>query len=299
MISVNGITKTYGKKTSVENLSFNVEKGHVVGFLGPNGSGKSTTMRMILGLDKPNEGEVLIDGKRYEELKDPLTVVGSLLNASALQKGRTARQHLKIIAAANAIQDERIEECLNMVGLNEVADREATEFSLGMKQRLGIAAALLGDPDYLILDEPVNGLDPVGIHWVREFMTNLAINFNKGILISSHQIGELSKMAHDLVVIGNGKLISASTMEEFTENAKTKIDVSSPQIDILSEELKKIKDVKVEKTSSGIVVSGAPSQMIGEIALRNSIVLTQLTNRNSLEEAFLSATHSAQEFDQK
>jgi len=299
MISVNGITKIYGKKTSVENLSFNVEKGHVVGFLGPNGSGKSTTMRMILGLDKPNEGEVLIDGKRYEELKDPLTVVGSLLNASSLQKGRTARQHLKIIAAANGIQDERIEECLNMVGLNEVADREANEFSLGMKQRLGIAAALLGDPDYFILDEPVNGLDPVGIHWVREFMTNLAINFNKGILISSHQIGELSKMAHDLVVIGNGKLISASTMEEFTENAKTKIDVSSPQIDLLSEELKKIKDVKVEKTSSGIVVSGAPSQMIGEIALKNSIVLTQLTNRNSLEEAFLSATHSAQEFDQK
>lgn len=297
MIHVNEITKTYGKKTSVNNLTFNVEKGHIVGFLGPNGAGKSTTMRMILGLDKPTQGEILIDNEKYEHLDNPIRKVGALLDASYIHPKRTAQQHLDIIGTTNNISKDRIQECLALVGLEKVANKNAGEFSLGMKQRLGIAAALLGDPDYLILDEPVNGLDPSGIHWVREFMNHLASEENKGILISSHQIGELSKMAHDLVVIQNGNLVFADTMKEFTDRARSKVDVSSPQLDILVDNLKNIQGVEIENTPHGVVVSGIPAQVIGEVAMKNSIILTQLASRDSLEEAFLMST--TPEFSQR
>lgn len=297
MIDVNNVTKRYGKDTVVNNLSFSVKPGSITGFLGPNGSGKSTTMRIILGLDHPSEGEATINGHHYRDISNPLTTVGALLDASAVHPKRTARQHLDVICVSNNIDRSRVSECLDIVGLSSVANKNAGAFSLGMKQRLGIAAALLGDPDYLIFDEPNNGLDPEGIHWMREFAVQLAKN-GKGVLISSHQISELSRIADDLVVIGHGTLISYGTMDEFTLGAASKVDVSSPHINELVDALHtRFNDVTVSSTPRGALIENIAAESIGAVANELDIPLSQLTTRNSLEEAFLDATKHVQEFD--
>ncbi|MEI5101087.1 ABC transporter ATP-binding protein [Streptomyces sp. PmtG] len=215
MIEVHGLTKRYGPTTAVDALSFHVRPGAVTGFLGPNGSGKSTTMRMIMGLDRPDSGRAHIGGRAYGELRWPLREVGALLESRSFHPGRSARAHLSALAAGGGIGRARVDEVLGVVGLSEVAGRRAGTFSLGMSQRLGIAAALLGDPEVLLFDEPVNGLDPEGVRWVRELMTSLAAE-GRTVLLSSHLIGEMALTADRLVVIGQGRLLADTSVRELT-----------------------------------------------------------------------------------
>jgi ABC-2 type transport system ATP-binding protein len=215
MIEATGLTKRYGKTLAVNNLSFSVAAGQVTGFLGPNGAGKSTTMRMILGLDNPTGGQVTIGGKKYHELKEPLRTVGALLDAKWVHPNRSARAHLQWMAKSNRIPASRVEEVLDTVGLNSVAGKRAGGFSLGMSQRLGIAAALLGDPPVLILDEPVNGLDPEGIRWIRNLMKSLAAE-GRTVFVSSHLIAEMALTAERLIVIGAGRLLADTTVAELS-----------------------------------------------------------------------------------
>ena len=210
MIETRGLTKRYGPTLAVDDLSFTIHPGRVTGFLGPNGAGKSTTMRMILGLDRPTSGHALIDGKRYQELHHPLRTVGALLDAKWVHPNRSARSHLRWMARSNRLPRGRVDEVLDLVGLTDVADRRAGAYSLGMSQRLGIAGALLGDPGILLFDEPVNGLDPEGIVWIREFMQRLA-GEGRSVLVSSHLLPEMALSATELVVIGRGRLITQST----------------------------------------------------------------------------------------
>ena len=213
MIEVRGLVKHYGATTAVDHLSFDVCPGTVTGFLGPNGAGKSTTMRIILGLDRPDDGVARINGQNYHELRWPMREVGALLEAKAFHPGRTARSHLTALAASNAIPRRRVNDVLEITGLEKAADRRAGKFSLGMAQRLGIAAALLGDPGVLLLDEPVNGLDPEGIRWIRTLLKNLAAH-GRTVLISSHLISEVAQTADQLIVIGRGRLLAQTTVAE-------------------------------------------------------------------------------------
>ena len=215
MIEVRGLRKRYGGTVAVDGLSFDVRPGMVTGFLGPNGSGKSTTMRLILGLDTPDAGQARIDGRRYRELRWPLREVGALLEARAFHPGRSARAHLRALAASNGLPKSRVEEVLGVVGLGDAAGRRAGTFSLGMGQRLGIAAALLGDPEVLLLDEPVNGLDPAGIRWVRDLLRSLAAQ-GRAVLVSSHLIGEIARTADQVVVIGRGRLLADTSVAELS-----------------------------------------------------------------------------------
>ncbi|MGH8921561.1 MAG: ABC transporter ATP-binding protein, partial [Actinomycetes bacterium] len=229
MIEANGLTKSYGKTLAVNDLSFTVSPGRVTGFLGPNGAGKSTTMRMMLGLDRPNAGEVRIDGKRYTELTRPLHIVGALLDAKWIHPNRSARAHLRWLARSNKISAKRVDEVLGLVGLTDAAGKRAGGYSLGMSQRLGIAAALLGDPQVLLFDEPVNGLDPEGIAWIRTFMQSLAAQ-GRTVFVSSHLLSEMAITATELVVIGRGRLITRCTTAEFVENAtQSTVRVRTPQ----------------------------------------------------------------------
>ena len=231
MIEAIGLTKRYGSTLAVDDLSFTVRPGVVTGFLGPNGAGKSTTMRMILGLDNPTSGSATIDGQPYAHLKRPLTSVGALLDANWIHPNRSARSHLRFMAAANKIDNPRVDEVLDTVGLASVANKAAGKFSLGMKQRLGIAGALLGDPGVLLFDEPVNGLDPEGIHWIRNLMTGLAAK-GRTVFVSSHLLSEMAQTAEHLVVIGRGRLIADCSTEDFIARAtQTSIRVRSPQLD--------------------------------------------------------------------
>src|ERR1700690_3828154 len=215
MIEAKGLTKHYGNKRAVEQLSFTVRPGVVTGFLGPNGSGKSTTMRMIMGLDAPTSGDVTVKGKHFSALSWPLREVGALLEAKAIHPGRSARSHLKMLAQTNHIANARVDELLEVVGLTEVAGKRAGKFSLGMGQRLGIAAALLGDPEVLLFDEPVNGLDPDGIRWVRNLLKGLASD-GRTVFVSSHLMSEMALTAHEVVVIGKGRLIAQMNVDELT-----------------------------------------------------------------------------------
>jgi ABC-2 type transport system ATP-binding protein len=215
MIEARGLVKRYGSTTAVDNLSFDVRPGTVTGFLGPNGAGKSTTMRMIIGLDRPDAGQVKISGQEYSELRWPMHEVGALLEAKAFHPGRSARSHLTALAASNAIPRRRVNDVLEITGLEKAADRRAGKFSLGMSQRLGIAAALLGDPAVLLLDEPVNGLDPEGIRWIRGLLKNLA-EHGRTVLVSSHLISEIAQTADQLIVIGQGRLLAQTTVAELS-----------------------------------------------------------------------------------
>ena len=289
MIEIVGVSKHYGDTAAVANLSFTVPSGQVTGFLGPNGSGKSTTMRMILGLDRPDTGFVRVNGRRYVDEQLPLTQVGSLLEARSVHPGRTAANHLRFLAASNGINRRRVNEVIEFVGLESVAGRRAGGFSLGMGQRLGIATALLGDPPILILDEPVNGLDPEGIIWVRTLLRGLAAE-GRTILVSSHLMTEMSMTADQLVVIGRGRLIADTTVTEFVASAGgAKVLVSSDQT---TEMTAALAEAEVEEQPNGtLLVSGLTAAEIGQRALAAQIPLTQLSTQTpSLEEAFMSLT---------
>ncbi|EHR63920.1 ABC transporter ATP-binding protein [Saccharomonospora cyanea] len=296
MIEAQGLTKRYGKTLAVDDLSFSVSPGKVTGFLGPNGAGKSTTMRMILGLDEPTSGQVRIAGKRYRELRHPLRTVGALLDAKWVHPNRSARAHLTWMAKSNRIPRGRVDEVLEAVGLTSVADRRAGGFSLGMSQRLGIATALLGDPEVLLFDEPVNGLDPEGILWIRRFMQRLA-GEGRTVFVSSHLLSEMALTASELVVVGKGKLIAQTSTEEFVSRASgSAVKVRSPQLDVLDKVLR-AQGAHLTEAEGGLLVSGVDIERIGEIACENNVVLHELTpQRGSLEQAFMRITGDAVEY---
>ncbi|MBN9746141.1 ABC transporter ATP-binding protein [Amycolatopsis sp. A1MSW2902] len=296
MIEATGLTKRYGSTLAVNNLSFSVAAGKVTGFLGPNGAGKSTTMRMILGLDNPTAGQVRIGGKLYRELKDPLRTVGALLDAKWVHPNRSARAHLQWMARSNRIPASRVEEVLDTVGLTSVAGKRAGGFSLGMSQRLGIAAALLGDPEVLLFDEPVNGLDPEGILWIRKFMQRLAAE-GRTVFVSSHLLSEMALTATDLVVIGKGQLIAQSTTEEFVARAaENTVKVRSPQLPALRQQLISA-SAQVTDSGEALIVSGMDSAKIGEIAASANLVLHELSPQTgSLEQAFMQITGDSVEY---
>ncbi|MGW4208059.1 ABC transporter ATP-binding protein [Lentzea sp. NPDC004789] len=297
MIEAIGLTKRYGRTVAVDDLSFTVQPGRVTGFLGPNGAGKSTTMRMILGLDRPTAGRVLIDGKPYTELNRPLRTVGALLDAKWVHPNRSARAHLKWLAVSNGLPAERVDAVLEAVGLTQVANKKAGGFSLGMSQRLGIAAALLGDPRVLLFDEPVNGLDPEGILWIRTFMQNLAAE-GRTVLVSSHLLSEMALTASELVVIGKGKLISQGSTSEFIDRSTgNSVLVRSPQLFKLGPLLVDKGFTVRDGADGALSVSGATSDQIGDIAAANGVVLHELSpQRGSLEEAFMQLTGDAVEY---
>jgi ABC-2 type transport system ATP-binding protein len=298
MIEAVGLSKTYGRTVAVDDLSFTVAPGRVTGFLGPNGAGKSTTMRMILGLDAPDSGRVLVDGVPYRSLREPLRAVGALLDARWVHPSRSARSHLKWLARSNRLPMSRVTEVLELVGLSAVADRAAGGFSLGMSQRLGIAGALLGDPRILLFDEPVNGLDPEGILWIRRFMQELASQ-GRTVFVSSHLLSEMAVTAQDLVVIGRGRLIAQSSTEEFVQRAGTdEVRVRSPQLDRLQALLtssgatvRADGDPASDQPTGALLVAGMESAAIGELAATNGVTLHELSRQaGSLEEAFMQLT---------
>lgn len=301
MIELRGLTKHYGQTVAVSDLSFTVRPGLVTGFLGPNGAGKSTTMRMILGLDDPTSGTALIDGKPYRELKRPLESVGALLDAKWVHPNRSARSHLRWMAASNDIPMSRVDEVLRLVGLTEVAGKSAGGFSLGMSQRLGLAGALLGDPQVLLFDEPVNGLDPEGILWIRRFMQRLAAE-GRTVLVSSHLLSEMAQTAEHLVVIGRGRLIADLTTKDFIEKASEQsVRVRSPQLDqlrsLLTSNGMTVREDGADADAAALVVAGVTSDVVGKLAGANDITLYELSpQRASLEEAFMRMTGGAVQY---
>jgi ABC-2 type transport system ATP-binding protein len=297
MIEAQGLTKNYGDKRAVDELSFTVRPGIVTGFLGPNGSGKSTTMRLILGLDAPTAGDVRVDGKHYREFPAPLHEVGALLEARSVHTGRSAYYHLLALAQTHGIPRSRVDELIDLVGLHEVARKRAGKFSLGMGQRLGIATALLGDPGTFILDEPVNGLDPEGIHWIRNLLKQLAAE-GRTVFVSSHLMAEMALTADHLIVIGRGRLIADTSVDEFVRMASgLVVRVRSPQATRLRD-LVAGPDVSVTSVSPGLLeVTGLTAEQVGEAAAANGIVLHELaTQQASLEEAFMELTRGDVEF---
>ncbi|MFD7001265.1 ABC transporter ATP-binding protein [Streptomyces mirabilis] len=297
MIELEGLTKRYGEKVAVNHLTFTVRPGIVTGFLGPNGAGKSTTMRMMLGLDRPTAGDVRIDGKHYDHLKDPLKYIGALLDAKAMHGGRTAFNHLLCLAQSNGIPKARVDEVLDTVGLTSVARKKAKGFSLGMGQRLGIAGALLGDPRILMFDEPVNGLDPEGIHWIRNLMKSLA-GQGRTVFVSSHLMSEMALTADHLVVIGQGRLLADTSMADFiAQNSRSYVRIRSPQRERLLDVLHGAGITVVESGSGTLEVDGAKSEQIGELAAQHQIVLHELSPQQaSLEEAFMQLTAESVEY---
>jgi len=297
LIEVRDLSKKYGDKIAVDHLSFSVEPSKVTGFLGPNGAGKSTTMRLILGLDRPNSGTATIDGKPYTKLHDPLRHVGALLEARAVHTGRSAYNHLLYLAQTQGVPRRRVDQVLELVGLTEVARKRAGGFSLGMGQRLGIAAALLGDPKVLILDEPVNGLDPEGILWIRNLLKALAAE-GRTIFVSSHLMSEMALTAEHLIVIGRGRLIADTSVREFVErSSKRSVLVRTPDAGKLTAGLAE-EGAEISKAEDGaLIVLGLEAPRIGELAAAAQIVLHELTpQRASLEEAFMELTSDSVEF---
>jgi ABC-2 type transport system ATP-binding protein len=308
MIEATDLTKNFGAKVAVDHLSFIVQPGRVTGFLGPNGAGKSTTMRIILGLDHPTSGSATINGRRYADLVTPLRTVGALLEARSVHNGRSARNHLLFLAQTQGLPASRVDAMLDLVGLREVASRRAGGFSLGMGQRLGVAAALLGDPQVLLLDEPVNGLDPEGVLWIRNLMKYLASQ-GKTILVSSHLMNEMAVTAEHLIVIGRGRLLAdAATEEVIARGSDQSVRVRTPDPDRLAA-LIAGEGGKAQLAEAGngeaqhgdqtpvLTVTGLPAARIGELAASAAVVLHELTPQlASLEEAFLELTSDSLEF---
>jgi len=297
MIEAKQLTKRFGPKAAVDDLTFTVAPGTVTGFLGPNGSGKSTTMRMIVGLDLPTRGGVTVNGRRYADHPAPLHEVGALLEARAVHTGRTAENHLLALAATHAIPRRRVDEVIDLVGLGEVARKRVGAFSLGMGQRLGIAAALLGDPSTLILDEPVNGLDPEGIRWVRNLLKSLAAE-GRTVFVSSHLMSEMAQTADHVIVIGRGRLIADVSMDELVQNA------SGGAVRVRSRDAGRLRDLLVapdvtvsEEGGGVLVVRGTSAEHVGDVACAHGIAVHELfTESASLEEAFMELTTDAVEF---
>ncbi len=291
MIEVQELTKRYGATVAVDRLSFRVEPGRVTGFLGPNGAGKSTTMRAMVGLDRPTSGHVLIDGKRYEDLPRPLTKVGALLEAKALHGGRTGRGHLLGLARSNRIPDRRVDEVLDLVGLTSAAGKRAKGLSLGMGQRLGVAAALLGDPQVVLFDEPVNGLDPEGILWIRGLMKNLAAE-GRTVFVSSHLMSEMALTAEHLIVIGQGRLLADTSVEDFiARNSRSYILVRTPEPERMRD-LLAAEGIQVEDGPDGALEAvGTTLEAVGGLAAKNQVTVYEISPRSaSLEEAFMQLT---------
>ncbi len=296
MIEVRGLIKRYGAKTAVDGLTFGIEPGKVTGFLGPNGAGKTTTMRCILGLDYPDAGTVTLDGRDYHDLANPMREVGALLEAKAVHGGRSAYNHLLCLAQTNNLPKRRVGEVLELVGLSEVAKKRSKGFSLGMAQRLGIAATMLGDPKVLMFDEPVNGLDPEGILWIRNLMKALAAE-GRTVFVSSHLMAEMENTADHLIVIGRGKLIADCSMAEFIAGSSgAAVRVRTP----MAEELIKAVTAGGATTAiedGAIEVRGMTAEAIGDVAFEQGIRLHELTTvRASLEEAFMELTASSVEY---
>ncbi|BBZ62847.1 ABC transporter ATP-binding protein [Mycolicibacterium monacense] len=296
MIELTGLTKRFGRVRAVDDLTCTVEPGVVTGFLGPNGAGKSTTMRMILGLDRPSAGTATVMGRPYREHRHPLRTVGALLDARQVHPNRTARSHLRWIAASNRLPDKRVDEVLGMVGLADVAGKPAGAFSLGMSQRLGIAAALLGDPQVLLFDEPVNGLDPEGIRWIRTLMRDLA-GEGRTVFVSSHLLAEMAQTADRLLVIGRGRLIAATTVGDFVNRAGLDtVRVRTPDRDRLCDALTAA-GLSTTVEDSAVLVHGASTEQVGELAARTGATLHELSiQRASLEEAYMALTDEAVDF---
>ena len=297
MIEIRELAKRFGSKLAVDSLSFDVRPGMVTGFLGPNGAGKSTTMRMIVGLDRPTAGTAIVNGRPYAEHPDPLHQVGVLLEAKAIHTSRTARNHLRVLAATHGIPTSRVDEMIDLVGLGDVASKRAGGFSLGMGQRLGIASALLGDPSVLVLDEPVNGLDPEGVRWVRDLLKYKA---SQGctVFVSSHLMSEMALTADHVIVIGRGRLLADSPTSELIRSASSnRVMVRTPDASRLQTALAS-PDVTVTMTAPDVLeVDGLASARIGEIALAERIVLHELVPQQaSLEEAFMEMTADTVEF---
>ncbi|THV41206.1 ATP-binding cassette domain-containing protein [Glycomyces buryatensis] len=296
MIAAKGLHKRYKKTVAVDDLSFDVRPGVVTGFLGPNGSGKSTTMRLMLGLDH-GEGETTFDGERFTDIRRPMNHVGTLLEAKPFHPTRSARNHLKMLASANGITDTRIDEVLETVGLGAVRRKQPKGYSLGMAQRLGLAQALLGDPHTLLLDEPTNGLDPHGIHWMRDLLQQLAAE-GRTVFVSSHLLSEMQLMADELVVIGRGQMIFNGDVDDFVrEFTQSTVIVRSPAADAFLSALE-AEGATVAKGDDGeLVVSDMAIGAVGHLAFTEGIELTELSTRSaSLEEAFMSATGAAEQF---
>ncbi len=296
MIEVSGLSKTFGDTRAVDQLSFVVRPGVVTGFLGPNGAGKSTTMRMILGLDNPTAGEALIDGQRYASLVRPLTKVGALLDANWVHPNRSARSHLRWMATSNGLPTTRVDEVLETVGLTAVAGKAVGKFSLGMKQRLGLAGAILGDPQVLLFDEPVNGLDPEGILWIRQFMQSLAAA-GRTVFVSSHLLSEMAVTAQHLIVIGRGKLIAdADTAEFIAQSTESTVRVRSPQLPALADLLGR-NGIRVTAADGSLIVHSVPIEQVGDLAGAAGITLHELAGvQGSLEEAFMQLTGDSVEY---
>jgi ABC-2 type transport system ATP-binding protein len=296
-IAARGLTKHYGEKIAVDDLSFEVQPGRVTGFLGPNGAGKSTTMRMIMGLDAPDRGSVTVYGRPYHSLGWPLREVGALLEARSVHPGRSAYAHLWMLARTSNIPKTRVEEVLEIVGLTSVAHQRAGQFSLGMAQRLGIAGALLGDPGVLLLDEPVNGLDTDGIRWVRQLLRGLAAE-GRTVFVSSHLMAELAQTVDHVVVIGRGRLIAEMPIAEFTSrNARGYVRLRSPQLDQLRPALEEAGAFLTAEPDGSLLVRDLPAEKIGELAWQKSVLLYELAPQSaSLEEAFIESTEGNLEF---
>jgi ABC-2 type transport system ATP-binding protein len=300
MIEAHDLTKRYGSKTAVDGISFTVQPGRVTGFLGPNGAGKSTTMRMIVGLDRPTHGTVTVNGRPYAEHRSPLTQVGALLEAKAVHTGRSARNHLRAMAATHGIGPARVDEVIDLAGLTPVARKRAGKFSLGMGQRLGIAAALLGDPHTLILDEPVNGLDPEGVRWVRQFVRHAASE-GRTVLLSSHLMSEMAQTADHVIVLGRGKVLADAPLGDLVRAWTTAtVRVSSPRA---AELVSLIGGPGVEVTATApsmLQLTGITAARIGDTAAAHGIPLHELTQTTgSLEDAYLALTEGSVEYKTK
>jgi ABC-2 type transport system ATP-binding protein len=296
MIAAQHLTKTYGDTVAVDGITFTVQPGRVTGFLGPNGAGKSTTMRMILGLDRPTAGGVTVNGRRYQDFPAPLREVGALLEARALHPGRSARNHLRWLAVSNRIPAARVDEVLALVGLEAVAGKRVGTFSLGMGQRLGIAVALLGDPPVVVLDEPVNGLDPEGIRWVRTLARDLAAE-GRTVFVSSHLMSEMALTADHLLVIGRGDVLADCTMSDFiAQHAASYVRVRAPQPGAVADLLRGA-GLDVARTGDELRVQGLDTAGIGELVGRAGLYLHELALvSSSLEDAFMTLTAGAVEY---
>ncbi|SDS51818.1 ABC transporter ATP-binding protein [Microlunatus soli] len=297
MITIDGLTKRFGDWVAVDDLSTTIRPGVVTGFLGPNGAGKSTTMRMIVGLDRPTAGSVTIDGRPYAALPSPTRTVGALLDAATAHPGRRAHDHLRMVAASNGISRRRVATVLDQVGLGDVGNRRTGGFSLGMAQRLGIATALLGDPEILLLDEPVNGLDPDGVRWIREFIRSLAAE-GRTVLVSSHLMSEMQHTADHLIVIGRGRLIADAPLQDVLQAASLNaVRVRTPQPETFAAELVGAGCTVQRASTDELVITGASLPEIGDLAHRTGIRLHELTTKAAtLEEAYLELTGAAVEY---
>jgi ABC-2 type transport system ATP-binding protein len=297
MIEATALTKRYGSKTAVDGISFTVKPGLVTGFLGPNGAGKSTTMRLIVGLDRPTSGSVTVDGQRYVDLKSPLHEVGVLLDAKAVHTGRSALNHLRAMAATHGIPRKRVDEVIDLTGLQSVANKRVGGFSLGMGQRLGIAAALIGDPGILILDEPVNGLDPEGVIWVRTLARQLAAE-GRTVFLSSHLMSEMAQTADHIIVLGRGRIIADAPVAEILARATGKaVVVKSPDAARLANLLASPSVTVATTAPDALSVTGLDAAAIGELAAKSNVVLHELTPQEaSLEEAYLELTEDDVEY---